>query len=75
MPGPGPGGRPPRGVKPNVKIKNPGKIIKRTFKLVGKNYWLHCIVVLICIILTVYASVQGTMFTKTLLVQTMKDKL
>lgn len=67
MPGPGPGGRPPRGVKPTVK--NPGKIFKRIIGFVGKNYLPHCIVVLVCIVLTVFSTIQGTMFTKTLIDQ------
>lgn len=67
MPGPGPGGRPPRGVKPTVK--NPGKIFMRIIGFVGKNYLPHCIVVLVCIVLTVFSTIQGTMFTKTLIDQ------
>lgn len=60
----GPGAR-VRGSKP--KIKNPGKLLKRVFRVVGKNYMPHMIVVLVCIILTVFSSVQGTMFTKSLI--------
>ena len=35
----------------------------------GKNYLPHCIVVLVCIALTVFSTIQGTMFTKTLIDQ------
>ena len=66
MPGPM-GGRPPRGVKPTVA--NPGKVFKRIIGFVAKNYLLQCIVVLVCIVLTVFSTIQGTMFMKTLIDQ------
>ena len=66
MPGPM-GGRPPRGAKPTVA--NPGKVFKRIIGFVAKNYLLQCIVVLVCIVLTVFSTIQGTMFTKTLIEQ------
>lgn len=66
MPGPM-GGRPPRGANPTVA--NPGKVFKRIISFVGKNYLPHCIVVLVCIALTVFSTIQGTMFTKTLIDQ------
>ena len=63
---PGPVG--PRGMRgPRPKIKNPGKLFMRLMKYVMKNYTPHCIVVLLCIIVTVLASVQGTMFTQSLI--------
>lgn len=66
MPGPM-GGRPPRGAKPTVA--NPGKVFKRIIGFVAKNYLVHCIVVLVCIGLTVFSTIQGTMFMKTLIDQ------
>ncbi len=66
MPGPM-GGRPPRGAKPTVA--NPGKVFKRIIGFVAKNYLLQCIVVLVCIVFTVFSTIQGTMFTKTLIDQ------
>ena len=66
MPGPM-GGRPPRGAKPTVA--NPGKVFKRIISFVAKNYLLQCIVVLVCIVLTVFSTIQGTMFMKTLIDQ------
>lgn len=66
MPGPM-GGRPPRGAKPTVA--NPGKVFKRIIGFVAKNYLPHCIVVLVCIALTVFSTIQGTMFMKTLIDQ------
>lgn len=61
----GPGRRGPMGPKP--KIKNPGKLFVRLMKYILQNYTLHCIVVVVCIIVSVLASVQGTMFTQTLI--------
>ena len=55
----------PHGPKP--QIKNPGKLFARLMKFVLKNYWLHCLIVLICIFISVLANVQGTMFMKTLI--------
>lgn len=66
MPGPM-GGRPPRGAK--TTVANPGKVFKRIIGFVAKNYLLQCIVVLVCIVLTVFSTIQGTMFTKTLIDQ------
>ena len=56
---------PQRGVKP--KLQDPMGLFKRMMKFVLKDYWAAAIVVLICIVVTVLASVQGTMFTKTLI--------
>lgn len=63
MPGPGPRG--PQGPKP--KIKNPGKLFCRLMKFQFQHYLPHSIIVLICIIGGVFANIQGTMFTKTLI--------
>ncbi len=62
---PGPGRRGPAGPKP--KIKNPGKLFMRLMRYVMRYYGLHCAVVLGCIIVTVLSSVQGTMFTQSLI--------
>ena len=64
VPGP-PGGHGPRGPKPNVK--NPGKLLMRLLSYIMKKYALHCIIVVICIFITVLASVQGTWFMQTLI--------
>lgn len=61
----GPGARGLKGPRP--KIKNPGKLFKRLMAYVLKNYMPHCIVVVICIVINVLASTQGTMFMKTLI--------
>ena len=60
---PGPGG--PRGPKP--KIKNPGKLFARLMGFIFRKYLPACIIVVICIFVSVLANVQGTMFTKNLI--------
>ncbi len=62
----GPGNGRKRGM-PREKVKNPGKILGRLMGILFRNYGIHMIVVLICIVTTVFSSVQGTMFTKTLI--------
>ena len=49
------------------RIENPGKILKRLLGYVFHNYAWHCIVVVICSVISVLANVQGTMFIKTLI--------
>ena len=61
----GPGGPGPRGPKP--QIKNPGKLLARIMQYVFKDYFVHCILVVIFIFASVLANVQGTMFTKNLI--------
>ena len=60
-----PGPRGPRGPKP--KIKNPGKLFARLMGFIFKKYLPACIIVVICIFISVLANVQGTMFTKNLI--------
>lgn len=55
----------PRGPKP--KIKNPGKLFARLMGFIFKKYLPACIIVVICIFVSVLANVQGTMFTKNLI--------
>ncbi len=62
----GPGGGNRRGM-PRPKVQNPGALFKRIMGYVFKYYPLHMITVLVCILLTVFSSVQGTLFTKTLI--------
>ncbi|MBQ8627670.1 MAG: ABC transporter ATP-binding protein, partial [Agathobacter sp.] len=61
----GPGPRGPRGPVP--KIKNPGKLLARLMKFLLSRYAVHYLVVLICIFLSVFCSVQGTLFLTTLI--------
>lgn len=59
----GPGAR-NRGPRP--KINQPGKLFKRVMGFTASNYKPQMIIVLVCIFLTVFSGVQGTMFTKKL---------
>lgn len=59
------GPRGPRGPKP--KIKNPSKLFARLMGFIFKKYLPACIIVVICIFVSVLANVQGTMFTKNLI--------
>ena len=52
---------------PKPKIKNPGKLFIRLMKYVMQKYTIHCIIVFICIIVSVLANVQGTMFIQQLI--------
>lgn len=61
----GPMGRPPRGMKPQVK--DPMKVFKRLMAYVFRDYKWHFIAVMALICVSVLASVQGTMFTKNLI--------
>nr|WP_305133515.1 ABC transporter ATP-binding protein [uncultured Acetatifactor sp.] len=66
-PGPGHGSGGPRGRGPRPKVENPGKIFKRIMSYTLKDYGLGWVVVVICIFATVYCSLQGTMFMRTLI--------
>ncbi|MBQ4417375.1 MAG: ABC transporter ATP-binding protein, partial [Butyrivibrio sp.] len=61
----GPGGR-NRGM-PRPKIENPGKVFRRLMGYVFRYYGLHLVLVACCIVASVLANVQGTMFTRTLI--------
>ena len=61
----GPGPRGARGPRP--KVKNPGKLLKRIMDEVFRNYLPHCILVLICIVVSALANVQASLFLQTLM--------
>ncbi|MBQ8638379.1 MAG: ABC transporter ATP-binding protein [Lachnospiraceae bacterium] len=61
----GPGPRGPRGPRP--KLEDPMGLFRRLMKFVLKDYAPLAVIVLVCIIVSVLASVQGTMFTQTLI--------
>ena len=63
----GPGGKPGMGPGGRPGAKNPKKTFARIFKEVLKNYTPHCIFVLICLFVQVFASVRGMLFTQTLI--------
>ena len=65
MPGPMGGRRRQMGAKP--KVKNPGKILGRILGYTFKNYKIHMIIVFICIIVSVLANIQGTLFIQSLI--------
>ncbi len=69
MPGPMGGGMrgPGRRMQGGKRIENPGKIFKRLMAYIFKNYGIHFIIVLICIVLSVVASIQGTLFMQRLI--------
>ncbi len=52
---------------PRPKVKNPGRLFLRLARYVLKNYALHCAVVVACILIAVFANVQGTLFMHTLI--------
>ncbi|WP_035775250.1 ABC transporter ATP-binding protein [Butyrivibrio sp. VCB2001] len=62
----GPGGGARRGM-PRPKIDNPGKLFGRLMGYVFKFYPIHMLAIVVCIVLTVFSSVQGTLFTRTLI--------
>lgn len=62
----GPRGGARRGM-PHEKVEHPERIIGRLLKILFRNYGIHMVVVMLCIVTTVFSSVQGTMFTKTLI--------
>ncbi len=52
---------------PRPKVKNPGRLFARLARYVLKNYAVHCAVVVACILIAVFANVQGTLFMQTLI--------
>lgn len=62
--------RGPKGTRqmgPMPKLDNPGKLIKRLLGYVLKKYWLHYLIVIICIIASAIVNVQGFLFLGTLI--------
>lgn len=57
--------RVPRGMKPQVE--NPGKILKRLVGYIFQFYGVQMVIVFVCILISVLANLQGTMFMKTLI--------
>ncbi|MGI6106993.1 MAG: ABC transporter ATP-binding protein [Lachnospiraceae bacterium] len=60
-------GRPPRGVRVKASVQNPGKIFGRLMKYIMHGYKFQFIGIIVCIVISVLASVQGTMFTQRLI--------
>ena len=62
---PAPGERVPRGMK--SPVTDPKAVIKRLLGYLFKYYKLHLILVFTCIIISVVANLQGTMFIQVLI--------
>ena len=60
----GPG---PRMGGPRPKVENPGKLLGRIMGEVFQHYLPHCILVLVCIVVSALANVQASLFLKTLM--------
>ena len=60
----GPG---PRGMGPKPKVENPGKLLGRIMGEVFQHYLPHCILVLVCIVVSALANVQASLFLQTLM--------
>ena len=58
---------PGRNAGPRPKVENPGKVFKRILAYVMKQYKFQVILVLCCILLSVFAQVRGTLFMQTLI--------
>ncbi len=63
MPGPG---RNMMG-RPGPKAQNPGKMFKRIMGYVFRTYSIHYAIVIICILISVFSGLQGTLFMKELI--------
>ena len=57
---------PRRNIGPKQKIDHPFRIAGKIINFMGKHYAIHLIIVLVCIIASVLANVQGTWFMKAL---------
>ena len=49
------------------KVENPGQLFKRLMKLVMKNYFAPFLLVIACILIAAWSTLQGTLFQKTLI--------
>ena len=59
--------RPPKGASFKPSVENPGKVMNRILSYVTKYYGVHMVLVVICTFINVFATLQGTLFTKTLI--------
>lgn len=57
--------RGPHGPRP--KIKNPGKLFRRLMAMILKRYGFAYLIVLLCIVASVFATIQGTAFLQVLI--------
>ncbi len=69
-PGRGPGrrgGAPGAGMAMASQVQHPMKLLGRVLGYVFKEYKFHCLFVLVLILISVFANVQGTMFMRNLI--------
>ena len=52
---------------PRPKVENPGKLLKRVLSLIFRHYGWACAGVALCIVGTALATVQGSLFLKSLI--------
>ena len=52
---------------PRPKVENPGRLLKRIMAEVFQHYLPHCILVLVCIVVSALANVQASLFLQTLI--------
>ncbi len=52
---------------PRPKLDHPWKLFTRLLRYVTKSYSVQCVIVLVCIVVSVMANIQGTLFMKTLI--------
>lgn len=57
----------PRGARVRPQVDNPGKILRRIFSLVMKRYGAAVVIVIACIVISAWATLQGTLFLRTLI--------
>ncbi len=56
-----------KNMQPRPKVDNPMKVLKRLLAIVLKKYKVQMIIVFLCIIVSVFANIQGTLFIQTLI--------
>ena len=56
-----------RSMQPRPKVEDPGKTFKRLMSMLLSRYKVHMIIVFVCIIVSVLANVQGTLFIQSLI--------
>ena len=61
----GPGRRGP--AMPRMSLKGQGKILKRLLGIVMRRYAVQFAIVVVCILVTALCTLQGTLFTRTLI--------
>jgi len=63
----GPGPRRRGAPMPRMSWKGQGKILKRLMGMILKKYGFHYLIVLACILISAMCTLQGTLFTQTLI--------